>query len=160
MQTYHAHLLTFTNQKLVVANWHYAKVSKTYNYLVFPIKLGNNSWKSYFLEGKTCVGHKCIFNHFNQIISTNCKGLWFLTITSHRSSNNVFVTIIFLERFLCSKKMDMELVDIFDLLFCILSFIFPQRIILFFFKNKNYKIIIYIFMSFQCNYTIGCVIYD
>jgi hypothetical protein len=99
--------LTFEihKSKFVVIEWHFAKVNKTYNYSVFFINLGNNSWTNYFLERKIILGHKCILNLFNQLFFTNYKGRWFLTIKKTQVFQKLFLLqIIFLERFLCSKK--------------------------------------------------------
>jgi len=38
--------------KFVVVEWHFIKVGKTCNSLVFSIKLGSNSWKNCFLKEK------------------------------------------------------------------------------------------------------------
>jgi hypothetical protein len=67
--------------------------------------LGNNSLEIYFLEGKPFLGHKCILNHFNQLLSTNCKGKLFLTIKIIKSSVNYFCyTSSFLKGSFLSKK--------------------------------------------------------
>ncbi len=59
--------------KLAVVEWLSIKTSKTYNCLVFSTNVGNNSLENHFLEGKKIMGHKCILNIFNQLLSTNCK---------------------------------------------------------------------------------------
>jgi hypothetical protein len=51
--------------KLAVVEWHYVKVSKTYNCLVFPLNQKNIHEKFIFQEGKISLGHKCTLNHFN-----------------------------------------------------------------------------------------------
>jgi hypothetical protein len=58
--------------KLVIAEWHFAKASKTYNCLVFSTNPSSNSRKNCFLQGKVNFGHKCILtfatNYFPQIV--------------------------------------------------------------------------------------------
>jgi hypothetical protein len=122
--------------KLAVIEWHSIKSSKIYNCSVFFTKLGRNLWKNCFLERKTNLGHKCILNHFNQILSTNYKERWVLIIKSPRSSKNYFCyKSSFLKGSFIAKHLDMELVDIFGL-FRRLSFIFSQRIVHFFSLQK------------------------
>ncbi len=36
--------------------------------------------KNYFWKGKRSLGHKCILNHFNLILSTNCEEDGFLQL--------------------------------------------------------------------------------
>jgi hypothetical protein len=104
--------------KLVVAKSHFVEVDKTYNYLVFSTKLGNNSWENYFLEGKRNLGHKCMLHFFNQILCTNYKGSWFLIIQCSRSSKSYFCyKSSFLKGFFVTKKLNMELLQLFDLFF-------------------------------------------
>jgi hypothetical protein len=77
--------------------------------------LGSNSLKKK-LEGKTIRGPKCILNLFNQLLSTNCKGRWFLTIKKLKSSKNCFgCTSSFLKGSFVTKKLDMELEETFGL---------------------------------------------
>ncbi len=76
--------------KFVIVEWLSTKAHKIYNYLVFSTKPNRNSQKNDFLEGKTNLGHKCILNRFNQILSTNYKRRWFLTIKNPRSSKFYF----------------------------------------------------------------------
>jgi len=77
--------------KFIVTKWHYAtNINKTYNCLIVSIKLNINSWKKYFLEGKTIFGHKCILNRFIQILCTNYQKRWFFTIKRPKSSKNYF----------------------------------------------------------------------
>ncbi len=100
--------------KLVVTEWHSTKVGKTYNCLVFSTNLSNNSLEKKNLEGKIIMGHKCILNLFNQLLSTNCKGRWFLTIKRIKSSRNCFCyTPFFLKGSFTIKKLDMELEETF-----------------------------------------------
>ncbi len=116
--------------------------------------------KKIFLERKTNLGHKCILNHFNQILSTNCKKKWFLIIKSPRSSKNYFCyKSSFSKRSFIAKKLDMELIDIFGFFFkgCLSSFL-KGLFIFFHLKNKNKNGLHCMF--FQCSYTISCVIYD
>jgi hypothetical protein len=55
------------------------------------------------------MGHKCILNLYNQLLSTNCKWIWFLIIKRIKSSRNCFCcTSSFLKGFF-HKKLDMEL---------------------------------------------------
>jgi hypothetical protein len=51
--------------------------------------------KKKILKRKTILGHKCILNHFNEILSTNYKGRWFLTLKGLDPSKMVFVTYHF-----------------------------------------------------------------
>jgi hypothetical protein len=85
---------------------------------LFSTNPSSDSWKKYFLEGKTSLGHKCILNHFNQILSINYQGRWFLTIKRPKSSKIFFCYISsFLKGSFDAKKLDMELKDIFGLFF-------------------------------------------
>ncbi len=146
---------------LIVEEWHFAKVVKTYNCLVFSTNLDNNSLKNRFLE-RTILGHKCILNLFNQVLSTNYKGRWFLTIKRPKFFKNFFCyTSIFLERFFSQKTIGFEIRRNISSLFRKLFFIFNfQRTMNFFFKLKNKITMIWIEIFFQCWYTISCVIYD
>jgi hypothetical protein len=83
-------IMSIHNSKLAVIEWDFTKASKTYNCLVFSTNLGSNSLENYVLEGKTILGHKCILNIFNQLLSTNCKGKWILRIKRIKSSKNCF----------------------------------------------------------------------
>jgi hypothetical protein len=70
------------------------------------------------LEGKIVLGHKCILNVFNQTLSMNCKGKWFLTMKSFKSFRNCFCCkSSFLKSSSQTKKLDMELEDILGLFF-------------------------------------------
>jgi hypothetical protein len=96
--------------KLTIVEWHFTKANQTYNYLVFSTNPGINSLKIYFLEVKTIIGHKCILNIFNQLLSTNYKRRWFLTIKRVKFSRNCFCyTSLFLKGSFAVKKLDMEL---------------------------------------------------
>jgi len=88
----------------------------------FFIKPSNNSRKFCFLEGKINLWHKCILNHFNKILSTNCKGRWFFTIRTPKAFKNFFYCRSFLKtRFYVVENLDMELLNIFVL--CFASFL-------------------------------------
>ncbi len=58
--------------KLAIVEWHFIKVGKTYNCLVFSINLNSISLKFCILKGKTILGHNCILffltNYFQQIV--------------------------------------------------------------------------------------------
>jgi hypothetical protein len=57
------------------------------------------------LEGKIILGHKCILNLFNQLLSTNYKGRWFFTIKIIKSLKNYFYyTSYFLKGSFVIKK--------------------------------------------------------
>jgi hypothetical protein len=66
------------------------------------------------LGEKQNLGHKCILSLFNQLLSTNCKGRWFLTIKRPKSFKKKFLLhILFVERFSYRKKKKMELEKVF-----------------------------------------------
>ncbi len=62
------------------------------------------------------MGHKCILNLFNQLLSTNCKRKWFSIIKRVKSSKICFCdTSSFLKGPFAIKKLDMELEETFGL---------------------------------------------
>ncbi len=125
MQRYHVHLLTSTNESLQLQNYILLKLAK--HIIVFlSTKPKSNSWKNNILEGKIILEHKCILNPFNHMFSANCKGRWFFIIRSPKSSKNYFCCKpFFLKGSFTTKKLDMELLKIFDLFFaCYLSSFF------------------------------------
>ncbi len=101
---------------------------------MFSINSCNNSLENYFMEGKTIMGHKCILNLYNQLLSTNCKWIWFLIIKRIKSSRNCFCcTSSFLKGFFHKKTRYGIRTNIWSF-FGRLSFISFQRTIKFFFK--------------------------
>jgi phosphatidate phosphatase PAH1 len=81
--------------KFVLAKLHYAKVSKTYNYLTFSMNLSSISCEKKFLEGKKSLGHKCKHKHLIHKLSTNCMDRSFLTINKLISSRNNLICYIY-----------------------------------------------------------------
>jgi hypothetical protein len=65
------------------------------------------------MEGKTIFGHKCILNFFNQLLSTNWKGIWFLTIKRPKFSKKTFCSTSFFLKGSLAKINKMELEEIF-----------------------------------------------
>jgi hypothetical protein len=92
--------------------------------------LGNNSWENYFLDGETIPRHKCILKFFNQLLSTNCKRRWFLTIKRPKFSKNCLCyTSFFLKGSLVEKIIRYGVLKNIWYLFRLLFSLFPQRTI-------------------------------
>jgi len=140
--------------KLVVVEWHFVNIDKNIQFFsFFSSKPSNNSRKRCFMEGKTSLGHKCILNCFNQILSRNYKKWWLLTIKSSHFSKNYFCyRSSFMKGSFVAKILDMELLEIYIYIYIYYISLLIRKVI---HISK-----VYIYMFSQCNYTISCIIYD
>ncbi len=68
--------MSFIGQfKLAIANWHFTKASKTYNFYFFPTNLGSISYGNYFLKKKQWLDTNAYWNaltkHYQQTTKAN-----------------------------------------------------------------------------------------
>jgi hypothetical protein len=133
--------LDIHKSKLVVAQLQSFNISKTYVSLIFSTNSNKTVFENHFQEWNCIWGHNYNTKHFNNTLSTNCKGKWLFTIKSPRFSTNIFCsTSSFLKGIFEAKNSNMEKLEIRGLFFAnwLSTFFFPLIINFFLKPFTNY----------------------
>ncbi len=91
--------------KLVVVEIQFVNFGKTYTRFIFSTKLGNISWKSFFLKGNTTLGNKCNTKRLNHTLSTKTTMVSYFSQSKGQGPKKVFLLhIILFERLFYNNK--------------------------------------------------------